>query len=90
VCSGLIKVVLVNRAKIINNKLLKKLSIIKKSKELIKPSKEKITIIGANKDFFVGTVAVKTHTEVSGGLSVREKKSIGQRKVYWVIPSDKL
>jgi hypothetical protein len=88
--SGLIKAVLVDRAKDINNELLKKLTTIKKSKELIKPSKEKITIIGVNRDFFIGTVVVKTHTEVSGGFSIREKKSIGQGKVCRVIPSDKL
>jgi hypothetical protein len=68
--NSLIKAVLVNRAKDINNELLKKLTIIKKSKELIKPSKEKITIIGANRDFFIRTIVVKTHTEVSGGFSV--------------------
>jgi hypothetical protein len=48
--SGLIKAVLVDRAKDINNELLKKLTTVKKSKKLIKPSKEKITIIDANKD----------------------------------------
>jgi hypothetical protein len=88
--SGLIKAVLVNKAKDINNELLKKLTIIKKSKELIKPSKKKITIIGVNRDFFIGTIMVKTHIKVSGGFSVREKKSISQGKVCQVISSDKL